>query len=94
MVRTARERVFQSRGLNPEGPFTYVQGRPPWGEGLSGAIIRAVTNGAPIWPIEHGGRPVGRGWRCHGHTYLVLQNLQGQAPGANRGASPRLQAGA
>ncbi len=91
-VRTVRERVCQSRGLNPEGPFTYVQGRPPWGEGLSGVIIRAVTNRTPTWTIEHGGRPVGRGWRCHGQTYLVLQNLQGLDPGANPGTSPRLQA--
>jgi enamine deaminase RidA (YjgF/YER057c/UK114 family) len=92
VVRAVRERVCQSRGLNPEGPLTYVQGRPPWGEGLSGVIIRAVARGAPIWTIEHGGRPVGRGWQRHGHTYLILQNLQGLDPGAGRGTPPILQA--
>lgn len=92
MISTVRARLFGSRGLNPEGPFTFVQGSPPWGEGLSGVVIRAVPQGTPSWTIEHQGRPVGRGWRHHGHTCLILQNLQGLNPGSGSSNLPSLQA--
>jgi enamine deaminase RidA (YjgF/YER057c/UK114 family) len=94
-VRSLRRRLFQSRGLEPDGPLTYIQGNPPWGKGLSGVIIRAVKKRRPsdrIWTIRHQGWPVGRGWQRQGHTTLILQNLQGLCPGSNGWNRPHLQA--
>jgi enamine deaminase RidA (YjgF/YER057c/UK114 family) len=94
-VRSVRRRVLQSRGLEADGPLTYIQGQPPWGKGLSGVIIRAVKKRRPrdrIWTIRHHGWPVGRGWQRQGHTTLILQNLQGLSPGGNGGGRPALQA--
>jgi len=85
-VRSLRRRIFMSQGLEVDGPLTYIQGHPPWGQGLSGVIIRAVQKREPsdrIWTIRHQGWPVGRGWRRQGHTTLILQNLQGLSPGSN-----------
>lgn len=94
-VRSVRRRVLQSRGLEADGPLTYVQGQPPWGKGLSGVIIRAVQKCEStdrIWTIRHHGWPGGRGWQRQGHTTLILQNLQGLSPGSNGGDRPALQA--
>ena len=95
LVRSVRGRVFQTLGLEAAGPLTYIQGRPPWGQGLSGIVIRAVHKGKPsegVWTIQHQGRPVGRGWRHQGHTTLILQNLQGLSLGSNGWNRPPLQA--
>jgi enamine deaminase RidA (YjgF/YER057c/UK114 family) len=94
-VRSLRRRIFQSQGLEADGPLTYIQGHPPWGKGLSGVIIRAVKKRRPsdrIWTIRHQGWPVGRGWQRQGHTTLILQNLQGLSPGSNGWNLPPLQA--
>jgi len=94
-VRSVRRRLFQSRGLEADGPLTYIEGRPPWGKGLSGVIIRAVRKRKAtdqIWTIRHQGWPVGRGWQRHGHTTLILQNLQGMGLGGNGWDRPALQA--
>jgi hypothetical protein len=94
-VRSLRRRIFQSQGLEVDGPLTYIQGHPPWGKGLSGVIIRAVKKRRPsdrIWTIRHQGWPVGRGWQRQGHTTLILQNLQGLNPGSNGWNLPPLQA--
>src|SRR5208337_2128528 len=61
-VRIERRRALQSRGLQSDGPVTYVEGRPPWGEGLAGVIIHAVS-ADNVWTIMDGGVPCGRGWR-------------------------------
>ena len=42
--------------------MTYIQGHPPWGEGLAGVIIRAVSCRQPqdeVWTIRDQGKPVG-----------------------------------
>jgi enamine deaminase RidA (YjgF/YER057c/UK114 family) len=64
-------------------PVTYVGADPPWGEGLSGVIIHAVSidNVDDAWTIMDGDSPCGCGWRRNGATYLQLQNIQEQAGG-------------
>ena len=42
-VMAARDAAFRASNLPVDGPFTYIQGHPPWGEGFAGAIIRAVS---------------------------------------------------
>jgi hypothetical protein len=84
------ERLFGSLGVKPAimvarnaalsaaSPVTYIQGQPPWGEGLAGVIIRAVSCRQPqdeVWTIQDQGKPVGRGWRQGDATFLILQNL-------------------
>ncbi len=71
-VMAARAATLSAGNLSPEGAVTYIQGRPPWGEGLAGVILRAVSCRHPqdrVWPIRDQGRTVGRGW-YHGGRCL------------------------
>lgn len=79
-VMAAREEALMSGEIPWDGPVNYVQGHPPWGEGLAGVIIHAVScekPGEDIWTIMDGDLPCGRGWKQNGSTYLVLQDIQG-----------------
>jgi enamine deaminase RidA (YjgF/YER057c/UK114 family) len=83
-VMSARDAAFRACNFPGDNPCTYIQGQPPWGEGLAGAIIQAVGALAPAdkpWTIRDRGQAVGRGWRRQETTFLVLQNIQGLAPG-------------
>jgi hypothetical protein len=42
-VLAARAEALRAGNLSPDGPLTFIQGRPPWEEGLAGVIIRAVS---------------------------------------------------
>jgi len=42
-VLAAREAALRVESLASNGPLTYIQGHPPWGQGLSGVIIQAVA---------------------------------------------------
>ncbi len=75
-VMAARHRALHSHDIPPDNPVTYIQGNPPWGEGLAGAIIHAVA-AEKVWTVRDGNIPCGRGWRRNGYTYLMLQDLQG-----------------
>jgi enamine deaminase RidA (YjgF/YER057c/UK114 family) len=86
-VLAARNAALSAANISPAGPSTYIQGQPPWGKGLAGVIIQAVT-GEDVWTIQDQGQPVGRGWRQGDATFLVLQNLQGLAVNDN-GANAR-----
>ena len=80
VLRERRDALFM-RQVPSGGPITYIAADPPWGEGLSGAIIHAVSShdGDDAWTIMDGDVPCGRGWRRNGATYLQLQNIQDQA---------------
>ncbi len=74
----ARRVALSARGLSADGPVTYIQGCPPFGEGFAGATLHAVVcarAGDEVWPIVDGGAACGRGWRHCGVTYLTLQNI-------------------
>ena len=51
-VMSARRQAFTSFGISPENPVTYIEGNPPWGEGLAGVIIHAVK-ADEVW-TDHG----------------------------------------
>jgi enamine deaminase RidA (YjgF/YER057c/UK114 family) len=75
-----RAEMFRSQGISPDNPVTYIQGNPPWGEGLAGIIIRAVSStgqGSGVRSITDSSVPCGRGWQLNGTKYLILQNIQG-----------------
>ena len=74
-VMSARRQALTSFGISPENPVTYVEGRPPWGEGLAGIIIHAVKKD-DVWTVMDSRVPCGRGWRLNGVTHLVLENIQ------------------
>ena len=80
VLRERRATLFVEQ-VPLDGPITYVAGAPPWGKGLSGVIIHAVSldNVDDVWTIMDGDSPCGRGWRRNGATYLQLQNIQEQA---------------
>jgi enamine deaminase RidA (YjgF/YER057c/UK114 family) len=86
-VISARNASFRACGFPADGPLTYIQGTPPWGEGFAGVIIQAVSGDA-VWTIEDEGKKVGTGWRRGEATFLVLQNLQGLTDNGN-GANGR-----
>ena len=74
-VMSARRQAFTSFGISQDNPVTYIEGNPPWGEGLAGVIIHAVK-ADEVWTVMDSGVPCGRGWRLNGVTHLVLQNIQ------------------
>jgi enamine deaminase RidA (YjgF/YER057c/UK114 family) len=76
LVKNERRKIFSERGIPHDTPVTYIQGNPPWGEGLAGIIIRAVS-AEKVWTIQDGYVSCGRGWRSNGCTNLMLQNLTG-----------------
>lgn len=80
-VMRERKTALSEQQVPADGPFTYIAGDPPWGEGLAGVIIHAVSSddADDVWTIMDGIISCGRGWRCNGATYLMLQNIQGQA---------------
>jgi enamine deaminase RidA (YjgF/YER057c/UK114 family) len=74
--------MSRSQGISPDNPVTYIQGNPPWGEGLAGIIIRAVSSAGQksnVRTITDSSVPCGRGWQLNGTKYLVLQNIQGDS---------------
>ena len=80
VVRHERGIALRTGRIQADGPITCAEGRPPWGEGLAGIIIHAVSDNADdVWTIMDGENPCGRGWIRNGLTYLMLQNIQGQA---------------
>ena len=94
-VLAARDEALGAQNLPADGPITYIQGHPPWGEGFAGVILRAVSCRNPqeeVWTIRDQGRAVGRGWRQGDATFLVLQNLQGLARNGNGANGPSNQA--
>jgi len=94
-VISARDAAFRASNLPVDGPFTYIQGQPPWGDGFAGAIIRAVRGLDPadkVWTIRDQGKALGRGWRRQDTTFLLLQNIQGLVMGPQEVNTPPLQA--
>jgi len=77
VLRERKDALFLQQ-LSSGGPITYIAADPPWGEGLSGIIIHAVSLDTvdDVWTIMDGDSPCGRGWRRKGATYLQLQNIQ------------------
>jgi len=88
-----RRRAFLDRGLDPDAPVTYIEGHPPWGAGLAGVIVHAVSASpdAPVWTIRDGAVPCGRGWKRHGATFLSLQNIHGLEHGPAAINTPPVQ---
>jgi enamine deaminase RidA (YjgF/YER057c/UK114 family) len=81
-VLAARSAELSRRGISERGPVTYVQGRPPWGDGLAGVIIHAVRGGRAdrsLRVIRDGTEPRGRLYRASGVSWFVLQGLSGAA---------------
>jgi enamine deaminase RidA (YjgF/YER057c/UK114 family) len=84
-VRSGRRAALVSQNIEHGGPVTYIQGNPPWGEGLAGVIIQAVSTNNPsekTWTIREKEIACGRGWKKGDCTYLVLHNIQ--SLGGNR----------
>lgn len=90
-VMTARREALQSRSLRTDGPLTYIEGRPAWGEGFAGVIVRAIS-GRQVETLRDDGAPCGHRWRTHDTTFTILQNVQGRADMAHPDDSPSAQA--
>jgi enamine deaminase RidA (YjgF/YER057c/UK114 family) len=80
-VLRSRQAALSDLQIPADGLITYIGSDPPWGEGLSGVIIHAVSldDADDVWTIMDGHVACGRGWRRNGATYLQLLNLQEQA---------------
>ncbi|HNT36048.1 MAG TPA: hypothetical protein PKH07_13755, partial [bacterium] len=86
---TCQHSILESRnrslskccGDTGSGLFTFIEGKPVWGEGLAGIQVLAVsprTSTEKVQVIYEKGAAVGRIWRRHGNTFVMLQNLHGQ----------------
>ncbi len=82
-VVAARAEALRAGRIPPEGPITYVQGRPLWGEGLAGVVLRAAAGSAldDYEIIADRGTPCGRMWRSGGLRFIALQNRNGLSEG-------------
>jgi len=90
-VRIARGEALQSRGIRDDGPLSYVEGRPIWGQGFGGVIIHAAEADR-VRTIRDRGEPCGRIWQGDGATYVVLQSLQGLPENPGEDGRPAEQA--
>jgi enamine deaminase RidA (YjgF/YER057c/UK114 family) len=84
-VLRERKAALSEHQIPADGPVTYVEGTPPWGEGLAGIIIHAVSQDSTddVWTIMDGDNPCGRGWKRNGSTCLMLQNINGRPDGSS-----------
>jgi enamine deaminase RidA (YjgF/YER057c/UK114 family) len=81
VIMATRQKFFQRYNMPSDSPVTFIQGHPPWGTGLAGIQIQAVScknEGDKIWTIMDNSRPCGRGWLHQGVQYIILQNLTGE----------------
>jgi len=67
-------------------PFSYIQGAPPHGRGLSGIQIHAVKPLSDKNPrvLHDGDRPCGSVWEREGATYVHIAGLHGLQDGSRR----------
>jgi len=82
-VMDARRRALLEAGMDADGALTFIEGRPARGGGVAGILVRAVAPpaGSTFWDLRSRGEACGRGWKRHGATYLVLQNIHGRVMG-------------
>lgn len=91
-MRVLGERAFGTLDLYPAyaaareklphfgpGPFSYVEGAPPWGNGLAGIQVHAVrpAAGDGFRVLGDGGGPRGRVWERGDATYVHLAGIHG-----------------
>lgn len=93
-VMESRRTAFTAWHVSAEGPATYVQGNPTWGEGFAGLIIHAVSREAisgHVRTIKDDGQPAGRIWRSAKATFAILQNIQGLSADPQADNAPSAQ---
>jgi enamine deaminase RidA (YjgF/YER057c/UK114 family) len=73
-VFDARSQALRVRNILSETPLTYIQGCPPWGEGLAGINLHAVPEDG-VETVFDGEVPCGHRWRQNSTEYFVLQNI-------------------
>jgi len=75
----ARKEAMQNCGIAADGPVTYIEGCPAWGDGLAGVIIRAVSPECRVETITLDGSPCGRRWSRDGAEFAILQSVAPQS---------------
>ena len=85
-ILEARRSAFEQAGQSEDWPTTFIEGQPPWGDGLAGVLIQAVRpqHDGDVWTITDDGVACGRGWKRDGATFLMLQDLHGASAGPAR----------
>jgi len=92
-VLEARRHALGQGGVDPEGPITFIQGQPAWGQGLAGLQLYLVRpdEGTQVETVCEDGVPCGRAWVRSGARFLVLQDMCA-APADLAGNGPTVQA--
>jgi len=90
-VRAARDEALLSRGIRADGPLTYLQGSPTWGDGLAGVILHTIVDDR-VQLILDDGTPRGRMWQTDDATFIVLQGIHGLSLAPGDDNSPSAQA--
>ena len=67
-------------------PFSYMEGQPCDGSGLTGIQVHAVKPASDdrFWIIHNKNRPCGRGWRRYDTTYVYLAGITGARQAGGR----------
>jgi len=76
-VLEVRKRVVTSSGLTNIAPPSYIQGRPCWGEGLTGICLQVIGGANVRQILNENGVASGYAWKSHGTEFLLLQNMHG-----------------
>jgi enamine deaminase RidA (YjgF/YER057c/UK114 family) len=69
----ARRIAFLENWLDPETPFSIIQGQPPWGAGISGVLIHALPANQAALRFVSADRTSGWYWCTEATKYLLLQ---------------------
>ena len=82
-ILAARAEALNACGIDSDGPLTYIQGQPPWGEGWAGVIIRAVAkSGADheVWTVRDEGKTCGARLAAWGQYLCPAAKPPGSGP--------------
>lgn len=79
-VHKIRTNIFKEYSIDSEIPFTFLEGNPYWGKGISGINIHGVILESPtdkVCNIKHDGRVCGRTWENKDSHCLMLHSIHG-----------------
>lgn len=87
-ILRARQSAWHAAGVDPNGPYSFLQGCPTVEGGYAGTILRAVPRGAGVRPLLDGKVARGRTWTRGGAHWAILQNILGTDPEPGSDGNP------
>lgn len=82
-IRLIRHEIIVNNHIDPDSPFTFIDGRPYWGTGISGINIHGVLLKSEFDHISNimvNNKICGRIWETRGFKYLMIHNIYSGQP--------------